>query len=401
MTPLFRKFLGIHWPIVLIIALLMTGGIYAVYNAGDGREGTVLANAWSKQIVFCIIGLIVMTITAMFDYKWVRWGAGPFYLATLAGLVAVKLVGQKTLGAQSTIQLPGFLLQPSQLALASGIISLALIFGELPRWVPVFRHPFLRIALGSVITVVPMALILSEPDLGSAAVWGPVFLTMLLVGSIPYRYLISLMLVVMTILPLAYFFKLKPHQKARIDTYIQMLTSPESVTTADVRGDGWVPHHLELAMGSAGFDGKGPLSMKVEDQKSIHRTFLPHEVINDFISVVVGEEFGFKWMVIMLLVFSLLISCSIFVAAFARDQLGRLIVCGLIAALMTYIFMNVGMNSLLVPITGLPLPFIGHANTFTVVIMFMFGLVQSVWIHRNISPVKKGHRDTGDSDADH
>jgi rod shape determining protein RodA len=321
----------------------------------------------------------------------VRWGAIPFYLLAIAGVVAVKFIGQKTLGAQSTIRLPGFALQPSQLALAAGIMTLALVFGELPRWAPIFRYPFMRIALGGVLTAVPMVLILAEPDLGSAAVWGPVFLTMILVGSIPFRYIISLLLIALTALPLAYYFKLKPHQKARIDTFLLMLTNRENVTTADIRGDGWVPHFLEMAVGSAGFDGKGPLSMKVEDQKSIHRLFLPPEVINDFVSAVVAEEFGFRGMVLLVLALSLLAFNCIFVAAYARDQLGRLIVVGLVAALMTYVFMNIGMNILLVPITGLPLPFISHANTFTLVIMFMFGLLQSVWVHRNISPVKKGH----------
>jgi rod shape determining protein RodA len=399
MTPLFRKFLGINWIIVLNIVALMAFGIFAVYNAGNGRQGSLLVNAWNKQIIFCCVGVAVMLITALFDYKWVRWGAAPFYLAALAGVVAVKFVGKEVLGAQSVIQMPGFVLQPSQLALAAGIISLALVFGELPRLVPVFRYPFLRIALGGIITGVPMVLILAEPDLGSAAVWGPVFLTMLLVGSIPFRYLITLILVVLTALPLAYYFKLKPHQKKRIDTFVQMLTNRESVTTADIRGDGWVPHFLEMAVGSAGWDGKGPLSRKVEDQKSIHRTFLPPEVINDFVSAVVAEEFGFRGMVLLVCALSMLIFQCIFVAFYARDQLGRLIVVGLVAALMTYIFMNIGMNILLVPITGLPLPFISHANTFTLMIMFLFGLVQSVWVHRNISPVKKGRTERDDEAA--
>jgi rod shape determining protein RodA len=399
MTPLFRKFLGINWVIVANIIALMAFGVYAVYNAGDGRAGSLLVNAWSKQIIFCCAGVVIMIITSLFDYKWVRWGAGPFYLLAVAGLIAVKFVGKETLGAQSTIQLPGFVLQPSQLALAAGIISLALVFGELPRIASIFRYPFLRIALGGLLAVVPMLLILTEPDLGSAAVWGPVFLTMLLVGSIPFRYLIALLLVVLTILPLAYYFKLKPHQKARIDTFILMLANRENVTTENIRGDGWVPHFLELAVGSAGFDGKGPLSRKVEDQKSIHRTFLPHEVINDFISAVIAEEFGFRGMVLMVCGMSMLIFQCIFVAAYARDQLGRLMVVGLVAALMTYIFLNVGMNILLVPITGVPLPLISHANTFMLAVMFMFGLVQSVWVHRNVSPVKKGRAGRDEDEA--
>ena len=96
---------------------------------------------------------------------------------------------------------------------------------------------------------------------------------------------------------------------------------------------------------------------------------------------------------------SLLIFQSIFVAFYARDQMGRLIVVGVVGTTMTYIFMNIGMNILLVPITGLPLPFISYGGTFMVVVLFMFGLVQSVWVHRNISPAKKpGARDDDERD---
>ena len=86
--------------------------------------------------------------------------------------------------------------------------------------------------------------------------------------------------------------------------------------------------------------------------------------------------------------FSMLLFQCIFVAFYARDQMGRLIVVGVVAAMMTYIFMNIGMNLLMVPITGLPLPFISYGGTFMVVVLFMFGLVQSVWVHRNISPAQ-------------
>jgi rod shape determining protein RodA len=93
-------------------------------------------------------------------------------------------------------------------------------------------------------------------------------------------------------------------------------------------------------------------------------------------------------MLLVITGFSLLMFQCIFVAAYARDQLGRLLVVGMVAALMTYIFTNIGMNILLVPITGLPLPLIGAGGTFLLVVMFMFGLMQSVWVHRNISPAR-------------
>ncbi len=385
MTPLFRKFLGINWVIVINIVILIGFGVYAIYNAADGRPG--FENKWSDQVVWSCAGGVVFFATAMLDYKWLRWGAWIMYVAALGGIFLVKAIGVERSGAQSWIEVGSITVQPSQFAIVAGIAVLAIVFGDLQRVVPVFRYPFLRILLGSILAVVPMALILKEPDLGSAMVWGPMFCGMILVGSIPFRYLIALILIVMTILPLAYFFGLKDYQKRRIDTYIRMLTTTEA-KIEDIQGDGWVPYHLQLAVGSSGFEGKGPLSRKVEDQRSIHRTFFPHEAINDFISGVICEEFGFRGMLLVLSGISLLIFQCIFVAFYARDQMGRLVVVGVVAAMMTYVFMNVGMNILLVPITGLPLPFISYGGTFMVVVLFMFGLVQSVWVHRNISPAK-------------
>ena len=384
MTPLFRKFLGINWVIVANIVILITFGIYAIYNAADGRPG--LMGKWNQQVMWSGIGGVVFFVTALLDYRWLRWGAWPLYLMSLAGIILVKVIGKDHgVGAKSWIDVGPISVQPSQFAIVAGIIVLAIVFGDLQRVAPIFRYPFLRLALGGILAAVPMILILKEPDLGSAAVWGPMFVCMILVGSIPYRYLIVLALLAMTFLPIAYFFGLKPYQKQRIDTFISMLTNQK----VNVREDAWVPYHLQLAVGSAGFEGKGPLSHKVPDQHSIHRTFFPNEAINDFITGVICEEFGFRGMLLLVSGLSLLIFQCIFVAFYARDQMGRLILVGVVGTTMTYIFMNIGMNILLVPITGLPLPFISYGGTFMVVLLFMFGLVQSVWVHRNISPAKK------------
>ena len=395
MTPLFRKFLGINWVITANIILLLAFGVYAIYNAADGR-GPLLANKWNQQVTWSGIGGVVYFVTALIDYKWLRWGAWPVYLLALGGIVIVKVIGKDHgVGARSWIDIGSISIQPSQFAIVAGIIVLAIVFGDLQRVAPIFRYPFLRIALGGILAAIPMVLILKEPDLGSAAVWGPMFIGMILVGSIPFRYLIALALITMTVLPLAYFFGLKPYQKQRIDTFVSMLTNQK----VNVREDAWVPYHLQLAVGSAGFEGKGPLSHKVPEQHSIHRVFFPNEAINDFITGVICEEFGFRGMLLMISGLSLLIFQSIFVAFYARDQMGRLIVVGVVGTTMTYIFMNIGMNILLVPITGLPLPFISYGGTFMVVVLFMFGLVQSVWVHRNISPAKKpGARDDDERD---
>ena len=339
-------------------------------------------------MVWTIIGFVGFFVASLIDYKWLRWLAWPGYFIALGGVILVKFIGtDNDVGARSWIRFGSMSVQPSQFMIVAGIIVLAVVFGDLQRWAPIFRSPALRIILGAILTVVPMALILVEPDLGSAAVWGPTFCGMILVGSIPFRYLIALVLGVLIVLPPAYFFGLKDYQQNRIVVFRKMLFN-EPLSRDDLRGDAWTQNYLQIAVGSGGLEGKGPLSRKVIGQRSIHRTFFPHEAINDFISAVICEEFGFRGMLLMIAGFSMLLFQCIFVAFYARDQMGRLIVVGVVAAMMTYIFMNIGMNLLMVPITGLPLPFISYGGTFMVVVLFMFGLVQSVWVHRNISPAQ-------------
>lgn len=385
MTPLFRKFLGINWVLFINMLLLIAWGVWAIYNASAFRDGAALANKWRDQVQWCFLGLVVFFSSALVDYKWIRWGAGLMYLAGVAGLVAVKLFGVEVNGAQSTIDIGPVHFQPSQLAICGTILTLAVILGDMHRVTPIFRHHWLRLGVSGVIAVIPMAMVLTEPDLGSAAVYGPVVVALLLVGSIPFRYLITLFLCVMCVLPLAYFFGLKPYQKERVEVFTNMLTNKK----VDVQGGAWMADKVQIAVGSAGFEGKGPLSEKVMG-RSVHRTFFSEtESINDFIYAVIVEEFGFRGGVLQIAFMALLLLQCVFVAFYSRDQLGRLLVVGVTAMLFAHSMQNMGMNVLMMPITGLPLPFTSYGGMFLVMCLFLMGMAQSVWVHRNTSPVKR------------
>ena len=396
MTPLFKKFLGSNWLIFANMIAIIVFGVYAIYNASAYRDGA-LSTVWYQQIRWAIIGLPIFFIVSLIDYKWVRWGAWPVYLIGIASLIVLELFGVEVMG-QKRLRIGGTMeVQPSQIAITGGILALAVVFADLQRWVPVFRHPSLRMILAGIVAGIPGYLVL-KGDFGSATVWGPMFCAMLLVGSIPFRYLITLTLVVLCVIPIGYFFALKPYQQKRIDTWMFLLTNQEH--KVDLRDEGWVPNYLLTAVGSAGIEGKGPMSQKVEDRATIHRTFFPNESINDFIFSVVAEEFGFRGAVTLLAGMCLLLLQCILVAFSSRDQLGRLIVVGMVAVLFVHTFENAGMNILLTPITGLPFPFVSYGGTFLVVCMFMMGMVQSVWIHRNTSPVKKEGKERDEKPAE-
>lgn len=392
MTPLFRKFLGLNWVLLANMILLLAWGVWAIYNASSFREGAALSSKWRDQVIWSGVGMVVYFGAALMDYKWMRWGAPFMYLAGIAGLIAAKFLAEDVKGARSIIHIGSLNFQPSQLAIAATIVSLAVVLGDLHRVASVFRHHWLRLGVSGILAAVPMALVLKEPDLGSAMVYGPVVIAMLLVGSIPFRYLITLFLCVMCVVPLAYFFGLKPYQKDRVEVFMNMLMNKK----VDTQGAAYMANYIQIAVGSAGFEGKGPLSRAAlaRGETVVHRTFYSEtESINDFIYSVIVEEFGFRGGLMQIVGTAFLLLQCIFVAFYARDNLGRLVVVGVTGMMFAHAMQNIGMNVLMMPITGLPLPFISYGGTFLVVCMFLMGMVQSVWVHRNLSPVKKTRRD--------
>jgi len=389
MTPLFKKFLGINWILMLTLAGLLSFGIYSIYNASYFRVDSPmnLDTKWKDQINWIGLGVPFLFGAALLDYKWLRWACVPIYLTGIAGLVYLELFGVEVKGNKAWVEIAGQRMQPSQFDIMAGIVMLAVIFGELPRIWGVFRRPWLRIIVGGIAAGIPACMVIKE-DFGSGLVWGPVFIAMLLVGSIPFRYIITLVLSVLCVVPIMYFFVLKPYQQARIYTTWYLLTN--QMEKVDMRGDGWVPNYVQTAVASAGFEGKGPLSAKVSDQRTIHRMFFPEgEAHSDFIFGVICEEFGFRGAVLVLSAIALLLLQGVFVAFCARDQVGRLLVVGVVAMFFAHTFQNAGMNLCMLPVIGLPMPFISYGGTFMIVTLFLMGMMQSVWVHRHISPVNK------------
>lgn len=395
MTPLFRKLLGINWILFSTMAGLLVFGVFSIYSASEFRDAD-MALKWKSQIQWIAIGLAAFFGAALVDYRWMRWGSLPFYLVAFAGLIAVQVLPESIApvrnGAKSWIQLGGLQFQPSQPAIAGGIVLIGFVLADLHKYVPIFRFHFLRLALAGVLAVVPCALVLLEGDFGSASVWIPVLGAMLLVGSIPFRYLIAIGLVAVSILPLGYYFGLKDYQRERIDVFLDVLQGEE----IDVRGSGWATHNILMAVGSGGWEGKGFLGRGVPDQKTINRMgFIPKDTaINDFIFAVLAEEHGFRGGMLLLSAFAFLLVQLVSVAFASRDQLGRLLVVGVAALLFAHVLQNIGMNIGLVPITGIPLPFISYGGTFAVTVLFLLGMVQSVWIHRNTPAPEKERRPT-------
>lgn len=377
MTPLFRKFLGINWLLVAVIAVLLVFGVYSIYTATEFLTGANLTSKWTDQIVWIGIGTVFFFGAALTDYRWIRWGALPMYLASLVLLLSTNT---ELSGAESWLTVGGFTFQPSQVAIVSGILLLAVVIGELPKWHKFFGSSFVRLLIAAPIAGVPCLLILVEPDFGSAVVWMAVFMVMLVIGRILFRYIIVIVELGLIALPILYFFGLKDYQKERIETWLNMLND----RPVDEQGAAWVPKHNMIAIGSAGYLGKGVAGSKSEGKLVTRMGFIPPNVaINDFIFVTIAEQHGFRGAIALVIGFTALLLLMLFMGYYARDNLGRLIIGGFIAQIFFHVFMNIGMCVLLVPITGLPLPFISYGGTFVLTLMFMMGMCQSVWVHRH------------------
>ena len=362
MHPLFRNFLRMNWALNALVGLLLVYGIYAIQSATWMRDQDFA----KSQMLWILLSLPVFFVVSLIDYRWVRFGAIPLYVISILALTATMFFGAKRYGARSWIDLGPMSIQPSQLAIIAGIMTLALFLSN-TRAMPAF----LRLLCCGAIVGAPWLMILLQPDLGSCIVWVPVLLAMLFVGHIPKRWLILMLVIGMALVPLVVHFGLKPYQYSRITTFLH----PE----ADPLGDGWNITQSLIAIGSGGFTGKGYMAPNSQNALG----FLPYTIVhNDFIFSVMGEQHGFLGGVLLICAFTLLFVVMLGIAMNAEDDIGRLLAIGITLLIFTHTFMNLGMTISLTPITGLPLPLISYGGSFLLITMLSFGILQSIWIHR-------------------
>src|SRR5438067_12342265 len=214
MTPLLRKLLGLNWVLLLTMLALAIFGVVAIYSATFMREDPVASEFWRKQANWVAVGFLAFMVTSLIDYRWVRWGALPMYLAGIIFLVLTKFIGSKVYGARSWLHVGPINFQPAQLAVVAGIMVLALFLTQFRE-----MHPMLRLLLSGAIAGAPCLLILLQPDLGEVIIWVPVLLALWFVGGLPLRYLICIILIGIAFVPIAIHFGLKPYQQQRITAF--------------------------------------------------------------------------------------------------------------------------------------------------------------------------------------
>lgn len=390
MTPFLRKILGMNWVLVLVMYGLLIFGVFMIESASrhvamtkDNLAAFGSAGAYfaSKQKSFILIGSVVYFVAAFIDYRWIRWLGIPIYVVSM-GLMVVAMHQED---AVYQLKFGGFSFQPAQLGITSGILLISWLMQDLPKLHRWFAVPFVRIGIIAVTAAVPFLMVMKMGDMGSALVWIPVSVVALLIGGIPFRYLTCMTFLGVGFIPILDFVVLPLVSKRgpeRIEVWLRMMQGKE----VDITGDAYAPYNVSMAIGKAGWKGVGYKS--TVEQGSLHaKGFIPRETAhNDYIFAVIGEELGFRGSLLMLTAFALLLIQGLFIAFYSRDVSGRLLVCLIVAVFFAHIFESIGMCILIMPITGIPLPLISYSGTFVVICMFLLGLVQSVWIHRNWKP---------------
>ncbi|MEI8234847.1 MAG: FtsW/RodA/SpoVE family cell cycle protein [Verrucomicrobiota bacterium] len=370
MTPLLRKLLGMNWVLLVVMLGLAIFGVIAIYSCTYMREAAAYHDMWRKQSGWIAFGLLIFLVVSLTDYRWIRWGALPIYLVGLVFLVLTLLMGVKKDGARCWLKLGPLVFQPAQLAILGGILIIALFLTQFHR-----IHPMLKMLACGIMAGAPALLIMIQPDLGECLIWIPVVFAMLFVGQIPKRYLITVILIMITCMPIAYYFKLKTYQQARIIAFLD----PE----IDAQGSAWAVNQTMIAIGSGGWSGKGFKAPNTQ----VELGYVPQTTVpNDYIFAAIGEQWGFVGGATLLIAFSVLLGTCVLVATTAADELGTLVAIGVGMLLFAHTFQNIGMCISMMPVTGVPLPLISYSGSFVAVIMFSLGLVNSVWVHRKALP---------------
>ena len=393
MTPFLRKILGMNWVLVFVMYGLLIFGVFMIESAARHLHvsGEVLKQfggpgeyfAWMQKR-WILLGSVAYFGAAFVDYKWIRWLGIPFYAVSMG----LMMLAMQQDDAVHRLEVFGLSFQPAQLGISSGILLIAWLVQDLPKLHRWFGAPMVRIGIIGVIAAIPFLMVMKMGDMGSALVWIPVSIVALLIGGAPFRYLSFMTFIAVGLLPLLYFVALplvSERGPERIDTWLRMMRGLE----VDISDEGYAPHNISMAVGKA--DWKGVGWKATAEQGSLHdKGFVPRDTAhNDYIFAVIAEELGFRGSLLLLTVYALLLIQGLFIAFYSRDVCGRLLVSLVVALFFAHIFESIGMCVLIMPITGIPLPLISYSGTFVVICMFLLGLVQSVWIHRNARPVMK------------
>ena len=352
----FEQFKSFDLLVAVLVGLLVITSVAMIYSLTVERTGNSLA---LNQGIFALVGLAVSGSLAVLYYRRLRTFVLPSFGVGMILLGLVLILGKTVFGAQRWIDLGNFQFQPSEPMKLFLILFLAHAL-SLREAHQLHRTGFITF---TVLLVIAFTLVALQPDLGTAAVFGLVTLSLLLTAKLPRAFWLSLLGVAVIALPMAWL-NLKDYQVARIETFLR--------PTADPLGAGYNIIQSLIAVGNGGLFGQG-FGQGTQSQLD----FLP-VVHTDFIFAGIAESVGFVGSAILLSVFAVLILRSLNIARRAPDRFGSSIALGIASLWFIQVVVNVGMNLGLAPVTGIPLPFISAGGTALVTNLAALGIVESI-----------------------
>jgi rod shape determining protein RodA len=353
----------LNWTIITLLCAIACIGILMHFSVSSG--------AWTDMPLkhgmrFFIMMLIAIGFAVMVDARFWMMIAYPLYLLTMLLLIGVEVAGATRMGAQRWLDIGPISLQPSELMKIAIVLALARYYHQLdPRrtgtilWIV---PPFLMI-------VAPVALIMHQPDLGTAMLVLLAGLTLMFLGGLLWRVIVAGVVIAVGGAIFAYNNVLHGYQRDRIDVFLGIADDP--------LGTGYHVLQSKIAIGSAGLFGRGYM----EGTQS-QLDFLP-EKHTDFIFTMMVEEFGLLFGIFVLLLFGALMALAMQVALKARSLFGKLAAAGIATTLAAYVFINTAMVIGLVPVVGIPLPLVSFGGTAMMTLMAGFAIVLSVDLHRD------------------
>jgi rod shape determining protein RodA len=358
-----RLLAHVEWPLLVLALLVSAVGIVTILSATHHTE-RLLSPYVIRQTTFAGLGLVLMVVAIGIDYRSLNRYAYALYGAVIAALLLVPLIGVSGGGARRWLSVGPFGLQPSEFMKVALIVVLA---HQLHRVAGERRLPLRRLIIPALLVGLPAALILKQPDLGTAIALAMGAFTLLMVAGLPVRLLVIAAIIVGPLLPYGWH-HLKPYQQRRLTSFVD----PQS----DPLGSGYHVLQSQIAIGSGEVHGKGYLR---GTQNKLN--FLP-EQHTDFIFSVYAEEWGFVGAAVLLLLYLALILRGAYIASRARDNLGALLAAGLTGTIFWQVVINVAMTSGVMPVVGITLPFLSYGGSSMLALLTSIGLLMNVSMRR-------------------
>ena len=355
-----RMLRNLDWWLIGAVLLLMITGLVLIDSATHSFAVST-GRAWhvQRQSIFMVVGLAGVVFSLLVDYRVLKNYATRLYIFNILLLLAVMLFGHTQLGAQRWIQIGPLSFQPSEFAKVFLIICLASFMEKRIEWLETFKDYLPVFAY----ILLPFFLVMKQPDLGTSLTFIAILLGMIFVSGFKYKWFIRLGALFVALLP-AFWFILHDYQRNRIRVFL----NPE----LDPFGSGYHVIQSKIAIGSGGLLGKGWL----EGTQS-QLNFLP-ENHTDFIFAVAGEEFGFIGTAFIILLYMIIIWRGITIALNADDDFGTLLAVGVTSMFMFHIIVNIGMTAGIMPVTGVPLPFLSYGVSSLITNMALIAILLNI-----------------------